>query len=170
MQVDQLELKDDGCVPNHPSYPLLMYHDVFLRDGSPPPPSEVIGIFESNDWHGAWVNGIFPFHHYHSCSHEVLANLGDPVEVQFGGSSGPVVTFPTGAVVVIPAGGGHCRLADVDKLVIVGAYPAGQESWDLKRADDPSHYAAAKDEIARVERPDCDPVTGNQSPLLDYWT
>lgn len=169
MQVDRLDLTDDGRVPNHPSFPLVLYHDVFLRDGSALSSDEVIAVFRSNGWRGAWVNGIFPFHHYHARSHEVIANLGTPVEVQFGGSSGPVVTVETGAAAAIPAGVGHCRLSGADGLVIVGAYPIGQESWDLKRADDPGHYAMAKEEIALVGRPDRDPVTGSESPLLECW-
>lgn len=170
MQVDRLELEDDGRVPNNPALPLLIYARAFLRDDAPLAPGDVIEIFASNGWSGAWVNGIYPFHHYHACSHEVLANLGDAVEVQFGGEAGPVVTFEPGAAVVIPAGGGHCRVSNTGELLIVGAYPEGQESWDLKRADNPADYAVAKDQIALVPRPGRDPVTGTESPLLDHWS
>ena len=169
MRVERFDLKDDGVVPNHPSFPLVIYHDVFLRDASCLTADDVIEVFGSNGWSGAWVNGIFPFHHYHARSHEVLANLGGPVQVQFGGPAGPVITFQPGAAVVIPAGGGHCRLSNERELLIVGAYPYGQENWDLKRADDPEHYVAAKEEIAQVELPQQDPITGSKSPLLELW-
>ena len=99
----------------------------------------------------------------------MLANLGRQVEVQFGGEAGPVVSFLPGSVVVIPAGGGHCRLSGAGDLVIVGAYPEGQEGWDLKRADSPADYAIAKAEIARVGLPGQDPVTGGRGPLFEYW-
>lgn len=169
MDIDQFLFEDDGTVPNNPECPLLLYHDVFLRDGAVLSSEAVIDAFEQNGWSGAWINGIFPYHHYHARAHEVLANVGAPVEVQFGGPSGVAVTFPTGAAVVIPAGVGHCRLSGERGLKIVGAYPAGQEGWDLKRADNPAHYAQAKQEIAQVACPDKDPVTGTQSPLGDHW-
>ncbi len=169
MKVDLLKLEDDGRVPNHPRFPLLMYRGAFVRDGTVLTATEAIATFSANGWNGAWVNGIFAYHHYHASAHEVLANVGDAVEVQFGGAQGPVVTFPAGAVAVIPAGCGHCRVSKPGNLEIVGAYPAGQESWDLKRADNPADYAIAKDEIKNVARPEKDPVTGNVSPLLHHW-
>jgi uncharacterized protein YjlB len=54
-------------------------------------------------------------------------------------------------------------------LAIVGAYPAGQEDWDLKRADNPNDYQVAKTEIARVKLPARDPVTGLWAPLGEIW-
>ena len=112
--------------------------------------------------------GIFPYHHYHARTHEVLANLGSPVEVQFGGAQGPIVAFETGDVVLIPAGCGHCRLSSGHDLRIVGAYPAGQEDWDLKRGDNPAHYAQAKSEIDGVPLPGADPLDGSDGQLPDY--
>lgn len=165
VKVEQLLLRDDGQVPNHPLFPLLIYHGAFESTGT----HETIDVFASNGWAGAWVNGIFAYHHYHARSHEVLANLGDPVDVQFGGASGPVVTFEPGTAVVIPAGCGHCRRSAPTNLVIVGAYPEGQEHWDLKRADNPADYAIARREIARVPMPAKDPVTGGRGALFDAW-
>lgn len=165
LRIETFRLADDGAVPNHPDYPLMAYHGAFLGAGA----EEVIAAFAANGWQGAWINGIFPYHHYHARSHEVLANVGPPVDVQFGGASGPVLTFETGMAVAIPAGCGHCRLSQPSGLRIVGAYPRGQEDWDLKRADNPSDYASAKAEIAQVARPECDPVAGEGGPLLEHW-
>ena len=158
-------LSDDGCVPNHARYPLVVYHDVFQGAGT----IQAMGTFAANGWRGMWVNGIFPYHHYHACSHEVLANVGPPVSVQFGGEAGPVLTFEAGMAVVIPAGCGHCRVSSSAGLAIVGAYPAGQEDWDLKRADNPADYALALSQIPNVARPEQDPVLGVAGPLLDHW-
>lgn len=169
MTFEQVQLTDDGRVPNHPTYPLIIYKGAFLRGSSTISADEAIERFSANGWSGAWVNGIFPYHHYHACSHEVLANLGEPVDVQFGGASGPVVTFETGAVVAIPAGGGHCKLSKNSRLVIVGAYPTGQENWDLKRADNVEDYAVAKAQIAAAERPKRDPVFGADGPVMRLW-
>ena len=166
MKIETLMLEDDGRVPNNRDLALVLYRNAIAPDAAA---ADVIRMFGRNGWGGAWVNGIFPYHHYHARSHEVLANVGAPVEVQFGGAAGPVVAVRPGDVVVIPAGGGHCRLSSGDGLVIVGAYPEGQEDWDLKRADDPGDYALAKSEIGQVELPDRDPVTGASTPLLHIW-
>jgi len=166
MDVEAIELKDDGRVPNNPDLALIHYRGALAPEMGT---ADVIRLFGDNRWRGAWVNGIFPYHHYHSRSHEVLANVGAAVTVQFGGDKGPVVLFEAGDVVVIPAGGGHCRVSDAGGLVVVGAYPEGQEDWDLSRADNPVDYVRAHEEIGRVKLPALDPVTGQRGPLLDMW-
>ena len=166
MQVETFMLQDDGWVPNNPELALVLYRTVIPRETVT---EDVIEMFARNGWRGAWVNGIFSYHHYHARSHEVLANVGTAVEVQFGGEKGPVVSFRPGDIVVIPAGGAHCRLSGSGRLTIVGAYPAGQEDWDLKRADNPNDYQVAKTEIARVKLPARDPVTGSWAPLGEIW-
>ena len=166
MRTQTIHLHDDGCVPNNPSLPLIIYEDVFAAGSGT---DVAIAQFAENGWSGAWVNGIFDFHHYHARSHEVLANLGPTVTVQFGGAAGPTVDFRNGAVVLIPAGGGHCRKSSGAGLVIVGAYPTGQEDWDLKRADNTGDYQRAKLEIERVALPAKDPVTGDIGPMLEHW-
>lgn len=165
MQTQPVHLRDDGQTPNN-LLPLLIYKDAFAPGTSA---DEAIAHFAANGWRGAWVNGIFDFHHYHARSHEVLANLGRPVTVQFGGVDGPVFDFQPGSAVVIPAGGGHCRQSTNSGLVIVGAYPAGQEDWDLKRADNHADYRRAQAEIPEVSLPEKDPLTGENGPLLTHW-
>ncbi|MBU2533982.1 MAG: cupin [Alphaproteobacteria bacterium] len=168
MDIRTFAFEDDGRVPNN-SKPLILYESAFLREGTAPTAGAVMSHLQSNGWRGAWLNGIYPFHHYHARSHEVLVNVGGAVQVQFGGESGEVLTFSPGAAVVIPAGVGHCRLSPDDRLAIVGAYPAGQEDWDLKRADSTADYKAAQEQLARITLPTRDPVTGQKSPLLDHW-
>ena len=167
MHTEIVQLQDDGKVPNNPALPLIVYYDAFPSDTRP---DDAITQFAAHGWLGAWINGIYDFHHYHARSHEVLANFGPAVTVQFGGENGPTVEFQSSAVVVIPAGGGHCRLSNSSGLVIVGAYPAGQEDWDLKRADSASDYQRARSEVPRVALPANDPVTGSVGPLLDHWS
>ncbi len=53
--------------------------------------------------------------------------------------------------------------------MVVGAYPEGQEDWDLSWADNPADYVRAHEEIGRVKLPAFDPVTGQRGPLLDLW-
>lgn len=169
MQIEKFELRDDGRVPNHPTYPLLLYRAVYAGDGALPSTDSIMATFAANGWAGAWVNGIYPFHHYHARSHEVLACAGGGANVQFGGQDGPEIAIRAGDVVVIPAGVAHCRRSGGSGLIIVGAYPCGQEDWDLKR-DNPADYQSAQAEIPLVARPPADPVTGLASPLLDYWS
>jgi uncharacterized protein YjlB len=159
-------LQDDGRVPNNSTLPLVMYGEAFEADAAA---ETAIACFARNGWRGAWVNGIYDFHHYHARSHEVLANLGASVTVQFGGGNGPVLEFAGGAAVVIPAGVGHCRLSGTAGLTIVGAYPTGQEVWDLKRGDNPADYELAITEIPEVAQPNLDPVYGESGPLLELW-
>lgn len=168
-EVLSFSLETDGEVPNNPSLALLIYRSVLAGEGMPGDAEAALDLFSRNGWAGGWVNGIYPFHHYHARAHEVLANLGDPVAVQFGGARGPRVNFQPGDVAIIPAGCGHCRKSDPGRLVIVGAYPRGQEAWDLKRAT-ARDYAAALLEIPRVGLPATDPVFGDAGPLLDYWS
>ncbi|MEM8975123.1 MAG: cupin [Pseudomonadota bacterium] len=163
--VETILVEPNGYVPNHPTYPFLIYRQAWRGGDSP---QNVLAHFAGNGWHGGWVNGVFPFHHYHAQSHEVLANLGAPIDVQFGGPAGQVVEFGTGDIVLIPAGGGHCLVGSASASGIVGAYPAGQEDWDLKR-DQPDDYQLALNQIPNVPLPLTDPFTGTRDPLLDHW-
>ena len=168
MHIEKFDLRDDGRVPNHPTYPLLLYRAALTAAGAALGADAMIRTFAAHGWGGAWINGIYPFQHYHARSHEVLGCAGAAVEVQFGGPDGPHVAFEPGDVAIIPAGVAHCRISQDTNIIVVGAYPAGQEDWDLKR-DNPGDYLAALSEIPEVAAPTADPVTGSASPLLDHW-
>ena len=54
-------LPDAGGIPNSP-LPVLVYRDADeARDAS-----ECEALFARNGWLGAWVDGIYSFHHFHS--------------------------------------------------------------------------------------------------------
>lgn len=152
-------LRDDGLVPNNPSLPLRLYRAALLGLVA----DAVIARLATHGWGGAWINGIYPFQHYHARAHEVLVIVGGSARVQFGGPSGPVFEVGAGDAVLIPAGVGHCRLSASAGLVVVGAYPAGQEDYDLKRATTAERLVALG-EIPRVALPARDPVTGEVFP------
>jgi uncharacterized protein YjlB len=168
LHVETHLLGDDGLVPNNPRLPLLIYRSAVPLTNDEDPANRLERLFREHGWRGSWVNGIYPFHHYHARSHEVLGIAAGRVTVQFGGASGPELTLGAGDVVVIPAGVGHCRRSSDDGLVVVGAYPRGQEDYDLKRANVNDH-AQALDEIARVGLPEGDPVEGREGPLSRFW-
>src|ERR1700704_137243 len=63
---------DDGAVPNNP-LPFLVYRGAIDVSRMPDPATAIEKAFDENGWgHGMWRNGIFPFVHYHSQTHEVL--------------------------------------------------------------------------------------------------
>ena len=164
--IETHHLADDGLVPNNPALPLIMMTGVLAaseRDAS-----AIIARLAGNGWRGAWVNGIYPFHHYHARSHEVLVIAAGSARVQFGGPSGPALTLAAGDAVVIPAGVGHCRLSASPDFSVVGAYPAGQEDWDLKRATADEHAQALRD-IPHVPLPMRDPLGGATGAVVESW-
>lgn len=169
VEPEAVVLADDAIVPNS-ALPLLVYRAAFASDAAPGlarDPDAILQRFAGCGWTGGWVNGIYPFHHYHSTSHEVLGLAAGSAVVQFGGPAGPKLRVAAGDVVVIPAGAGHCRLSDDAGLVVVGAYPDGCD-WDLRRAT-PADRAIALPNIARVPLPETDPVYGRAGPLLRIW-
>lgn len=157
---------DDGVIPNNPVLPLLVYPGVFhLASADPAMIPEV--IFAANGWGNGWRNGIFPFPHYHSRVHEVLAICRGEAKVQFGGSHGVTLNVQAGDVVLIPAGVGHENLGASADLLVVGAYPPG-ESVDLchgKAEERPQVLA----NIAQVPLPATDPIGGDRGPVFVYW-
>lgn len=155
-------LADDGLVPNNPLLPLLLYRGA-VAIGGKQPEARIIAQLVANGWGGAWINGIYPYHHYHARAHEVLVIARGSAEVQLGGPGGPVLSLAAGDAVLIPAGVGHCRKASSADLSVVGAYPEGQTEWDLKRATAANH-ALALTEIPHVALPTSDPIRGAGPP------
>ena len=145
---------------NHPRWPLLIYPQAVETIA----PEAFEALFTRNGWPAAWRNGVHPFHHFHSNSHEALGIYSGEVTVQFGGAAGVTVTAKPGDVVVLPAGTGHKKLSSKGSLGVVGAYPDGQHP-DTCRAFAEKHLNA----IASVPLPACDPVYGPKGPLFTYW-
>ena len=137
-------------------WPLLVYPQV-LRD---PKPEAFEELFNRHRWPAAWRNGVFPFHHYHSNSHEALGFYQGEVTVQFGGDAGVTVTATPGDVVVLPAGTAHKKLSSRGSLGIVGAYPAGST---------PDTCRGVPRNKLETALPACDPVYGAGGPLFTYW-
>ena len=81
--------------------------------------------FARNGWTGAWRNGVFDWHHFHTTTHEVLGCYQGNAKVQLGGPDGPVHDLSAGDVVIIPAGCAHKRISASDDFAVVGAYPGG---------------------------------------------
>ena len=153
---------DDGGIPNSP-LPVLVYHDVAEARRA----ADCEQLFAANGWLGAWRNGIYPFHHFHSTAHEVLGIASGRAIVMLGGPAGREFEVSRGDVLVLPAGTGHCNLRSSDDLLVVGAYPDGMR-WDLRRGD-PAEHDEAVANIQAVPIPSADPVEGAEGPLTELW-
>jgi uncharacterized protein YjlB len=137
-------------IPNNPALPVLLYRGV---DAAAAGADAARQHFAANGWGGSWVGGVFDFHHFHSTSHEVLAVLAGSATVELGGPQGRAFDVSAGDVVVLPAGTGHRRASASGDFRVLGAYPEGQEDYDvLREADD-----AARERIAALPAPP-DPV------------
>src|SRR6476620_10259317 len=140
-------------IPNHPSFAVLIYHDV---DGVADGADAARRLFARHGWGGSWVDGVFDFHHFHSTSHEALAVVAGTATIELGGPQGETFEVAAGDVLVLPAGTGHRRASANPDFRVVGAYPRGQEDYDLLREAD----AAALKRIAELGAPPSDPVGG----------
>lgn len=155
--------EDDGSIPNSP-LPVLVYAGALAPDAGA---GDYERLFADHGWLGAWRDGIYPFHHFHSTAHEVLGIAAGSAEVMLGGPQGQRFELRAGDVVVLPAGTGHCRLGSSPDLLVVGAYPGGMD-WDLRRGD-PAEHDEAVANVARVPLPGQDPVQGDGGPLIALW-
>lgn len=156
--------EDDGIVPNN-KLPLLYYSNVFSprnKEGA----EWLEQKFYSNNWSNSWRNGIFTYQHYHSIAHEVLGIYSGQAEVLLGGDKGKVLTISAGDIIIIPAGVGHKNMGSED-LGVVGAYPNGM-SVDIIRADKKERPRVDKN-IAKVPKPNQDPLQGAGKGLTDIW-
>ena len=155
--------EDDGGIPNSP-LPVLVYHNVdAARDAA-----ACESRFAANRWLGAWRDGIFSFHHFHSTAHEVLGIVRGSAAVALGGPNGRRFHVGPGDVLTLPAGTGHCNAASSEDLLVIGAYPDGM-SWDIRRGD-PGEHDEALANIRAVPLPGADPVHGKDGPLTELWS
>ena len=167
VQVQEYLFEDDGRIPNNPNLPLLVYPRVLYEAEQQPSRSKK--LLAKNGWGGAWVDGVFSYHHYHSTSHEVLCALSGRASIAFGGPEGETVEVQAGDVVVIPAGVGHRNGGSSGDFSVVGAYPRGQESYDLRTGEE-GERPEVLENIRDVPLPEADPLFGEDGPLLRHWS
>ncbi|HXQ82450.1 MAG TPA: cupin domain-containing protein [Xanthobacteraceae bacterium] len=158
---------DDGRIPNNPSLPLILYRGGIDLAGSPDPEDVIEEKFAANGWGNMWRNGIYPYPHYHSMIHEVMAIARGRATVRFGGEKGREIEIVPGDVVILPAGTGHQCLKQTPTLVVIGAYPPSGK-YNLCR-NTKSDRAKALVTIPKVPPPAADPVFGPKGPLLALW-
>jgi uncharacterized protein YjlB len=142
IQPEKAYFEDDGGIPNS-ALPLLPYRQAF-PPGTPAFASAIEEHLAKNGWTGSWRAAVFPFHHYHSTTHEVLAVYRGMATLQLGGEKGRKFAVKPGDVIAIPAGVGHKRVewaahSAANPLTALRHYP-----WPSRR-----HHAAARRAIQR---------------------
>jgi uncharacterized protein YjlB len=157
MRLETWQAPPGDRIPNHPSFPVLIYRGVETAASGA---DAVRALFAEHGWRGSWVDGVLPFHHFHSTSHEALGVVAGSATLELGGPQGRAFDVAAGDVLVLPAGTGHRRTSARDGFTVVGAYPAGQEDYDLLRGDDPAEVQAARERIAGLGAPPDDPLGG----------
>ena len=165
--VQAFRFADDGETPNNPRLPLVVYRSAVPLAGERDPAAPFERAFAAHGWGGGWRNGIYPFLHFHTGTHEVLGIARGRATVEFGGAKGRTLTVEAGDVVVLPAGTGHRRVGASGDLLVVGAYPRNG-SFDQRRPGQIDH-ASAVAAVAEVPLPEMDPVHGSTGPLMELW-
>ena len=158
-----LRLDPGETMPNS-RLPVLIYKGVLDAD-APHKAGGFDRLFEQNGWRGIWRDGIYDFDHYHSNAHEVLGVAQGSATLQLGGEGGKTVEVKAGDALVLPAGTGHRRISQSENFVVIGAYPPGQEHYDICRSRSPE----AELRIEKLRLPPTDPVGGAEGPLLTLW-
>lgn len=161
----QLFFYDDGQTPNS-RLPVLLYKNVALDSADKASAFEA--LFGANHWPAQWRAQVFDYHHYHSNAHEVLGVAKGRARLKLGGPAGAEQEVEEGDVLILPAGTGHCSLEQSVDFLVVGAYPEGQEDYDIQRPDPDTHDASIAS-IRKVASPATDPVYGGTGPLVDTW-
>jgi uncharacterized protein YjlB len=158
--------KEDGVIPNHPRWPLIIYKRAVRLPECLDPAAAFEELFESRGWGSSWRDGIYDYVHYHSRTHEVLGIARGSGGVRFGGKKGRAVTLKAGDVAILPAGTGHQRLNASEDFLVVGAYPASGAYDECTSLEDRKTALPA---IPRVTRPRKDPIYGKDGPLMGIW-
>lgn len=154
-----LEFKPGATMPNS-RLPVIVY-----RAALPGSAADFERLFRLNGWTGIWHNGVFDYDHFHSNAHEVLGVEHGGAKLQLGGPEGKLLEVAAGDCIVLPAGTGHRRITASPDFAIVGAYPPGQQHYDICR----KRSAAAEARILAVAAPKSDPVRGAAGPLVKLW-
>lgn len=157
---------DDGIIPNHPKWPLIVYKSVIKPAKTFDAAAVIEVLFAANGWAGSWRNGSYDYVHYHSRIHEVLGVARGKAKVQFGGLKGRTLVLAAGDIAILPAGTGHQCLEASENFLVVGAYPQEGTYDECTKSED---HKAAVLSIPKVPRPIQDPVYGSKGTLRSRW-
>ena len=156
--------KDDGLIPNHPKWPLVIYKSAVRLPQSLDPAAVFEELFDSNGWE-SWRDGIYDYVHYHSRIHEILGIARGSGKMQFGGPKGRTLTLKAG--MLQPPCGHRPSMPEGERdFLVVGAYPPSGTYDECTSVEDRKKALTA---IPRAARPRKDPVYGKDGPLMRLW-
>ena len=161
-----IKFTDDGIVPNHPRWPLIVYWGALQTRGTKEPEVLIDTLFAANQWGRSWRDTIYDFVHYHSQIHEVLGVARGTAVVEFGGVKGRRLSLKASDVAILPAGTGHRLIKASRNFLVVGAYPP---SGTYDECTDSRDRPDARKRIAKVKKPPRDPVYGKIAGLRVIW-
>lgn len=161
--ITRIALPPTRDIPNNPDLPVVVYGGACESEG----PEATCALLQANGWTGTWVYTVFPYHHFHPDAHEALAVASGTARLQLGGPGRRTVSVQAGDALVLPAGTGHCRVAQSEDFRICGAYPPGQEAFSTRRTGE--MQAGDRASIAAVPLPETDPILGRTGPLRGIW-
>jgi uncharacterized protein YjlB len=164
MTIETHVLRGNGRIPNS-RLPLLIYRSV-VKTG----PVDMEDALRRNQWPPDWHSsfGMYPRHHFHSDTHELIAVTRGTLTGRFGGHDGISAKLSAGDVVVIPAGVGHFGEAITEDLRLTGAFPAGCAIHDF-RLGYVDEYSRMVVRARNVTIPAMDPLYGAGGPVTELW-
>ena len=158
MELETWQAPPGDTIPNHPGFPVLVYRGTGMRD-----PMTARSRFAEHGWGGSWVDGVFDYHHFHSTSHEVLAVVAGGRRSSSAARRARRSRSRRATSSSSPPAPGTGGRGATARSRVVGAYPAGQEDYDLLRGDDPAEVADARERIAALGAPPEDPSAARAS-------
>lgn len=164
VKIEKYFFEGNGRVPNS-RLPLLIYRNVIQWDVL-----EMEAIMRQNHWYPDWRahEGMWPHHHFHAESHEIICVTRGAHVGKFGGHDGVYAKLTQGDVVVIPAGVGHCGIQISDDLDLTGGNNAGHSVVDF-RMGYPEEYAEVSARAREIPVSNYDPFFGAGGPLARIW-
>lgn len=124
-------------------------------------------LLSANGWGGNWLYGVYPFWHFHTRGHEVLACTAGRARLGLGGEDGIEVEVRRGDACVLPAGVGHRCLESSADFQMAGGYPPGQEGNIVRPGE--IGDAEAREAIAALPLPATDPLSGRTDGIVELW-
>lgn len=156
-------IEPQGTFPNNNSLPVLLYRQALTATA----PEEIEQLLIRNSWHNPWRDSIYPYHHYHSNTHEVLAIYSGRCDVQLGGDTDHIITVEEGDVLIIPAGVSHKNIQATSDFKCIGAYPENI-AYDMFYGDS-NGLIVTEQKIKQTPLPLSDPLYGTDGVLFTYW-
>mgnify|MGYP000486504503 FL=1 len=168
LQLSEIRIPENNGVPNNANLPALVYKNILGSEDTDDLAEEFEKRFRHNGWGGCWRWGVYDFHHYHSKAYEVLGVARGRARLRIGGPDGELIEVEAGDMLLLPPGTGHKNEGSSSGFQAVGAYPHGQEEYDMIRARGEIR-PEIRDNIAKTPVPASDPFFGAKGPALEHW-